>query len=110
MTLKNLSCLVLAVVLGTALTVRWYLDAEEAVHAAPRGGSAPLVFQHLPLPVRAEAARPAGKRSAPAAPAGAQVDLSGPSPAAAPLVRRPAAQESATSADPAASAPGSASF
>jgi hypothetical protein len=110
MSLKSLSCLVLAVVLGTAVSVRWYLDAEEAVHAAPRGVAAPVVYQHLPLPVRAEAARPFGKRGPPPAPAGIQVDLSVPSPAVAPLVRRPEAQESATSLEPAASAPGSASF
>ena len=46
MTTKSLACLVLAVLLGTAMSVRWYLDAEEAVHAAPSQAGRPVVYQH----------------------------------------------------------------
>lgn len=93
MTLQRLSALVLAVVLGTAATVNWYLDAEEAAQDARQDGSRAVVHQHLPLPMRAEPARFRWVR------AGAWRPQEGPSadpapvsvPALAPLVRRPAA-------------------
>lgn len=110
MTLKSLSCLVLAVVLGTAVTVRWYLDAEEAVHAGLRPGARPVVYQHLPLPVRAEAARPAWKRGVVPGAGSSHSERSAPVPSAAPLVGRPAGIEPPTAADPAAPVSGSASF
>ncbi len=102
MTTKNLSCLVLAVVLGTAVTVRWYLDAEEAVHAGPSQGVRQVVYQHLPLPVRAEPARSLrGRGELPAASEGSYPELSAPAPAAVPLVQRPCAGTAApTAADP----------
>jgi len=90
MTLQRLSCLVLAVVLGTALSVRWYLDAEEAVQAARTAGSGSVVYQHLPLPMRAEPARFQGSPRTPSRSPKAPCAEPAPSaPAAAPLVRRP---------------------
>lgn len=105
MTTKNLSCLVLAVVLGTAVTVRWYLDAEEAVHGAPAGGIRPVVvYRHLPLPMRAEPARSAwGRGEVPAASEGSYFELSAPAPAALPLVHGPCPGSAApAAADPSA--------
>jgi hypothetical protein len=102
MTTKSLACLVLAVLLGTALTVRWYLDAEEAVHAAPSQVGRPVVYQHLPLPMRAEPARSSRVRwELPAAEG--SFELSAPSPAEVPLVQRPCAgAPEPTAADPSA--------
>ncbi|HVS18881.1 MAG TPA: hypothetical protein VMT18_09805 [Planctomycetota bacterium] len=109
MTLQRLSCLVLTVVLGTAWTVRWYLDAEEAVQAARSEGSGALVHQHLPLPMRAEPAHfrwvDAASPQSPATPCtGSRPNASQ---ALAPLVRSPSAErDAATMAGPAAFEPG----
>jgi hypothetical protein len=103
MTTKSLACLVLAVVLGTALSVRWYLDAEEAVQAARTEGSGALVHQHLPLPMRAEPARfrwvDAGSPRSSAAPCVGSMPIA--APALAPLVRsRSSERDAATIAGP----------
>jgi hypothetical protein len=101
MTTKSLACLVLAVLLGTAMSVRWYLDAEEAVHAAPSQAGRPVVYQHLRLPMRAEPARSLRVRGDLPAAEGSY-GLSAPSPAAVPLVQRPCAGAAEpTAADPA---------
>jgi hypothetical protein len=110
MTTKSLACLVLAVVLGTAMSVRWYLDAEEAVHAAPPLAVRPVVYQHLPLPMRAEPARslrvggdlPAAEGS---------YELSAPPSVGVPLVQRPCAGAAEpTAADPSAFGTGASAF
>lgn len=101
MSTKSLACLVVAVLLGTAMSVRWYLDAEEAVHAAPPRGAGPVVYQHLRLPMRAEPARTLRvRRDLPAAEG--SYGRPAPSPAAMPLVQRPCAgAPEPTAADPA---------
>jgi hypothetical protein len=65
MSLKSLICLVLAVLLGTLVTVRWYLRAEQG--APPTYGLAvpAVVPAHLPLPMRAEPARSGGGSASP---------------------------------------------
>lgn len=111
MTLQRLSCLVLAVVLGTALTVRWYLDAEEAAQASRAEGSGAVVYQHLPLPMRAEPARfhggPRAPRWVPKAPGN---DSSVSAPPAASMVLRPGTPGTApTLAGPSSFEPGAGS-
>lgn len=112
MTTKSLACLVLAVILGTAVTVRWYLDVEEAVHGGPAQGARPVVYQHLPLPMRAEPARSPWERGElPAAPQGSYLEPSVPAPAAVPLVGNPGAGAGLpTAADPSGLGSGSGAF
>jgi len=65
MPLRGLCLLVLAVLLGTAVSVHWYLQAD----AEPGGGPevvwpAPSL-EHVPLPLRAEPARLRRDQAAP---------------------------------------------
>lgn len=116
MTLQRLSCLVLTLVLGTAMSVRWYLDAEEAVQAAPPEESGAIVYQHVPLPMRAEPARfrwvragATGGADAPCLDSSRPVGAS--QPTLAPLVRSPAAGARVpTAASPSAYDPAAGSF
>jgi hypothetical protein len=109
MNLQRLSCLVLAVVLGTAVAVRWYLDAEAAVLAGRPDGSRAVVYQHVPLLMRAEPARfrlvRPGSRHALQGPCDAAEPIS--APGLVPLVRhRVGAGDVPASAGPSALEPG----
>ena len=57
MTLKRLSCLVLAVVLGTAFSVQSYLEAAPAAPGSQRSDPAQVSYSHVSVPMRAEPAR-----------------------------------------------------
>jgi hypothetical protein len=74
MTLRSLSLLVLAILAGTAASVRWYLQADP-IQAYPPSLARPAPeLEHAPLPMRAEPARPTAHLSAPrAVPGVAQV-------------------------------------
>ena len=57
MTLRSLSLVVLTLVVGTAASVRWYLEAD-ALDRPQAESVVPLLHsQHIPLPLRAEPAR-----------------------------------------------------
>jgi len=66
MSLRSLSALVLAVLLGTAVSVRWYLQADEEPAVAGDMVSPAAVLEHVPLPMWAEPApRPASTTPSP---------------------------------------------
>lgn len=57
MSLRSLTLLVLAVLLGTAASVRWYLQADEAPVEVPEALAPTPAREHVPLPMWAEPAR-----------------------------------------------------
>ena len=61
MSLRTLSLLVLAVLLGTAVSVRWYLEADQRPASSRELTAPPAARQHVALPIRAEPARPSAR-------------------------------------------------
>jgi hypothetical protein len=57
MSLRSLTLLVLAVLLGTAASVRWYLQADQAPLQQQEALAPAPVPEHVPLPMWAEPAR-----------------------------------------------------
>ncbi len=64
MSTKALALLVLAVLVGTALSVRWYLDAEVPAPEVREKVVATPARPHVPLPLRANPARSRQPRAA----------------------------------------------
>lgn len=97
MSLKRLAALVVAVLLGTAASVHWYLQADQLAPTTSEQAVPVPSRKHIPLPMRAEPARsgdaprglagrgPSRARGFPD-PGGAAADA----PASGPAVRAPA--------------------
>ena len=74
MSLRSLIVLVLAVIAGTAISVRWYLGADAAVAAARQEATEAPFGGHEPIWMRAEPARGQQDRPAYARPGVARWD------------------------------------